>query len=460
MGVAKRRKFCLINRYGEQMKTSDFVLSFLLIAIILTFIKTSQFISRRFDLPDVLGELLVGIILGPTALGILYLTETPTSSLSLVLDISQENLIGTAQIITFISEFAVLLLLFKVGLEVDFDDLKCVRTPAAITATIGILLPLIGGVVFVFGIFGLGLLGFFPAEADIWQTAIFVGVILTATSIGISSRLFCDFNRLRTRVAQTVVCSAIFDDIIAVALFSVIVAYFGSAGSFNPLGLPIILLNIIMFFVISYLLYRHILPFFFSKINGNGDKSLPIFVSIGFMLYMATLAQVLGLAPIIGAFMAGVIIGNEKGFLDVDRDFEPISSWVIPFFFLAIGLGVNLGNIWSITILILSVILVSIAILTKHLAGVIGTKFSGYTKGEGRTVGLGMAARGEVTLFFAYTGFSLGYFTQAFYGVLILSVILVPFIVIPLLKRSIVKWVPKPAEAEEHEETSCAIKEV
>ena len=90
----------------------------------------------------------------------------------------------------------------------------------------------------------------------------------------------------------------------------------------------------------------------------------------------------------------------------------------------------------------------------------IGTKFSGYTKGEGRTVGLGMAARGEVTLFFAYTGFSLGYFTQAFYGVLILSVILVPFIVIPLLKRSIVKWVPKPAEAEEHEETSCAIKEV
>lgn len=442
------------------MKTADFMLSFLLIAIILTFIKASQLISRKFDLPDVLGELLVGIILGPTALGILYLAETPTSSLGLVLGIDQENLIGTAQIITFISEFAVLLLLFKVGLEVDFEDLKRVRTPAVITATTGILLPFIGGVVFVVGIFGLGLLGFFPAEADILQTAIFVGVILTATSIGISTRLFCDCDRLRTRVSQTVVCSAIFDDIIAVALFSVVVAYFGSAGSFNPLGLPIILLNIIMFFAISYLLYRHILPFFLSRINGNGDRSLPIFVSIGFMLYMATLAQVLGLAPIIGAFMAGVIIGNEKGFLDVDRDFEPISSWVIPFFFLTIGLGVNLGNIWSFTILILAAVLVSIAILTKHLAGIIGTKFFGYAKGESRIVGLSMAARGEVTLFFAYTGFSLGYFTQAFYGVLILSVILIPFIVIPLLKHAIVKWIPKPEEMEEHEIISCDIRDV
>ncbi|TFG28079.1 cation:proton antiporter [Candidatus Thorarchaeota archaeon] len=440
------------------MKTSDFLLSFFLIAIILTFIKASQFVSRRFDLPDVLGELLVGIILGPTALGVLYLAETPTSSLGLVLGISQENLVGTARIITFISEFAVLLLLFKVGLEVDFEDLKRVRTPAVITATTGILLPLIGGVVFVLGIFGIGFIELFPAETDIWQTAVFVGIILTATSIGISTRIFCDCDRLRSRVAQTVVCSAIFDDIIAVALFSIIVAYFGSAGSFNPLGLPIILLNIIMFFAISYLLYRYILPFFFSKINGNGDKSLPIFVSIGFMLYMATLAQALGLAPIIGAFMAGVIIGNEEGFLDVNRDFEPISSWVIPFFFLTIGLGVNLVNIWNFFIIILALILVSIAILTKHLAGIIGTKVSGYSKGESRIVGLSMAARGEVTLFFAYTGFSLGYFTQAFYGVLILSVILIPFIVIPLLKSTIMKWIPEQRENETLEEISCNMK--
>ena len=440
------------------MKTTDFMMSFLLIAIILTFIKASQMISRRLDLPDVLGELVVGIVLGPTVLGVLFLTDIPTSTLGAFLGIDQEHLSVTAKIITFISEFAVLLLLFKVGLEVDFDDLRRVRTPAIITASTGILLPLIGGVIFVFGITAIMPLGLFPQDIDIWLIALFVGVILTATSIGISSRLFCDLDRLRTRVAQTVVCAAIFDDIIAVALFSIVVAYFGSAGSFNPLGLPVIIFNIILFFVISYILYKYVLPAFFSKIRGNGDSSLPIFVSIGFMLYMSTLAQVLGLAPIIGAFMAGIIIGNEKGFLDIHKDFEPVSSWVIPFFFLTIGLGVNLGQIWSIATLVISLVLVGIALLTKHLAGVIGTRFSGYSKGEARTVGLSMAARGEVTLFFAYTGFSLGYFTQAFYGVVILSVILIPFIVIPLLKHAIAKWVPKSEDPEILEGISCEIK--
>ncbi|TXT54648.1 MAG: putative Kef-type K+ transport system, membrane component [Candidatus Thorarchaeota archaeon] len=425
------------------MAASDFILPFLFLALILTVIKTSQVVFKKFDLPEVLGELLVGIILGPTVLGILYLNAIPSSSLSIFLGIEQGQLDITALIINFISNLAVLLLLFKVGMELDFHDMIKVRTPAFLNAGAGIILMIAGGVVFFFTLVGMTTLDLQPNGVDIWHSALFLGVAFTATSIGISTRLFCDYKKLQTKVAQTVVASAIFDDILAVALFSFVIAYFTSAQSMNPFGLPIILINIIVFFAVSYLLYKYVLPYFFLKTKKYDDKSLPIFVSLSLMLYMAFFAQMLGLAPIIGAFVAGVIIGNEDEYLDIHDDFEAISSWIIPFFFISIGLTINLLPFLNIFSILIALFLVVVAIVPKYVGGIFGSYFGDYDKGEAKTIGLSMAVRGEVTLFFAYTGYSLGYFTETLYGIVILSVILVTFILIPLLKHACTKWLPE-----------------
>ncbi|MFW9909496.1 MAG: cation:proton antiporter [Candidatus Thorarchaeota archaeon] len=425
------------------MASSDFILPFLLLALILTIIKVSQVIFKKLDLPEVLGELLVGIILGPTMLGILYLNAVPTSSLSLFFEIDQNQLDIASLIINFISNLAVLLLLFKVGMELDFHDMIKVRTPAFVTAGAGILLTIAGGIVFLVALVGITTLDLQPHGVDIWYSAIFLGVAFTATSIGISTRLFCDYKKLQTKVAQTVVASAIFDDIIAVALFSFVIAYFTSAESLNPFGLPIILVNITLFFVVSYILYRYILPYFFQKTKKYDDKTLPVFVSLSLMLYLAFFAQMLGLAPIIGAFVAGVIIGNEDEYLDIHDDFEPISSWIIPFFFISIGLTINLVPSLNVISILIALLLVAVAIVPKYAGGIFGSYFGDYDKGEARTIGLSMAVRGEVTLFFAYTGFHLGYFTETLYGIVILSVILVSFILIPLLKHACMNWLPE-----------------
>ncbi len=422
------------------MATSDFEFAFLLIGVFLTLIKGSQVVSRKFGLPDVLGELVTGIIMGPTFLGILYLKNVPTSSISDFLHMDQLQIELTATVINFISEFAVLLLLFKVGMEVDFDDLKRVKVPAFLTAGLGIILPLVGGFFLVYGVISMVSLNLVPDGVDNVNVAIFLGATLTATSIGISTRLFLDLDKMRTKVAQTVVGSAIIDDIIAVALFSVIVAYLGDTQ--GSTGILSIFVNITIFFFVCFILFKYGIPYFMTKTKKYHDSSVPVFVSIAFMLYMAVFAQALGLAPIIGAFVAGVIIGNEDDYLDIHRDFEPITSWIIPFFFLDIGLSVNLGDVLDPIAFIVALVIVTVAVLSKFLAGFVGTYFQGYTVGEARTTGLSMAARGEVTLIFAFTGYSYGYFSELLYGIIILAVVLIIFILIPIMKFAVKNWLP------------------
>jgi Kef-type K+ transport system membrane component KefB len=383
----------------------------------------------------VLGELVVGIILGPTVLGVLFLSNEPSSSLSLFLHIDQNHLDLTGSIITFISDLAILLLLFKVGIEVDFNDLKKIKLPATLTAGAAVFLPFLGGVGLILGLSIIPFLSPIFTDVGIWEVAIFLGIVLTATSIGISTRLLCDFGKIRTKVAQTVVGAAIIDDVLAISIFSIITAFFATSVDASSTILPLIIVNICLFFIISYVLYKYVLPFFFERTKGHSDKSLPVFVSIAFMLYMAILAQMLSLSPIIGAFVAGVIIGNEDEYLDIHTEFEPVSSWIIPFFFLTIGLGINLLVLVNMATIIVALLILSVAIITKFLGGVSVTSLLGYSTEESRAVGLSMSVRGEVALLFAFSGFSLGFFSEALYGAIILSIVLAIFILIPLMRK-------------------------
>ena len=424
---------------------SDFQVVFLLIGLFLIFIKSVHVLMKRLDLPDVLGEVSLGFILGPSLIGIYHLKDHPESLLSSLtfLGLNQNILDDSGLILSFIAEFAVLILLFEVGTEIDFDVLKKVKKPAGFAAMGGIFLPLILGLSFLAIVAGLNRSLVIPEGVEFWDTGLFMAVALTATSIGISTRIFLDLNKITTKVAQTVVGAAIFDDIISVTALALVIAYVGGLLSGGSVGL--IILRIALFFVISFLLFKFGIPWAVDKTKVVKDRSFVIFFSISFMMLMSVLAQALQLEPIIGAFVAGVIIGNEDDFLDIHADITPIANWIVPFFFINIGLQIDLGPILSadtvVATVTLGLSLATIAILAKYFGGSLGAKFAGYGKNESKAIGLSMAAKGEVTLIFATTAYSLGYFTDTLFAAVI-SLVMIDSLVIPtLLKIGIEKWI-------------------
>ncbi len=419
------------------MAPSEFELSFIIIALFIFLVKIIHIIGRRFEFPDVLGELILGFILGPTVLGIFYLRDQPTTSLNALFGFTVEQLETTGVIIRFISEFAVLLLLFKVGTEVNLSELKALGKKAISIATGGIVVPLIVGVVFSLLLANVVGIPITPNGISNMEIAILVGMILSATSIGIALRIFMDLDIIRTKISQTVVGAAVLDDIIVVTAIGLMFTYITSNTSLNFTGVIRILIEISIFFVISIILFKFVIPWFKRFTGKFDDKSIPLFVSIGFMLAMAVLAQVLQLTPIIGAFVAGVIIGNEDDYLDIHQDFEPITTWIIPFFFLSIGLQVNARELATPILIIIAVVLTIVSMAAKMLGGAAGAKMFGFTWDQSKIIGLAMASRGEVTLIFATQAFVLGYFSFELYGIIILSVVVTIILSVPILKNRI-----------------------
>ncbi|MDH5402236.1 MAG: cation:proton antiporter [Candidatus Heimdallarchaeota archaeon] len=434
--------------------TTDFELAFLLIATFLVLIKGSHVVMNKLKLPHVLGEVLLGFILGPTIIGVFYLKNGESSSIFTILPSVTNHQVGYAfYVISFLTEFAVLLLLFKVGTEIDFDVLKSVKIPSLYSAIGGILVPLLAGLMFFFTTL------YFIPELIIKEGSkpieviLFLAVSLTATSIGISTRIFLDVGKIKTKVAQTVVGAAIFDDIVSVTALGLSVAYVSGAIVFTLTGITVIFLEIGLFFLICFILFKYIIPRLIDRTKVIQDRSFTIFFSIGFMLFMAVLAQNLQLAPIIGAFMAGVIIGNEDDFLDVHKDYEPLADWIIPFFFISIGLKINVIEIITPTIALMGVTLAILVILAKFTGGSIGSRLSGKEWSNSRVVGLSMAAKGEVTLIFASTGYALGIFTPALYFSLILVVVLDSLLIPTLLKFAINRWMVEEIDIENTNQT-------
>lgn len=433
------------------MATNEFELTFIIISLFIILVKLTHIIVRKIDMPDVLGELLLGFILGPTILGIFYLNrEGSSSSLSLVLDLTKEQLILTSNIVRFISEFAVLLLLFKVGTEVNISDLRKIKNKALSVSIGGIVFPFIFGLTFTLIISNL--LGINIHDGDLASSdiAILVGLILTATSIGISLRIFLDMGIIRTKISQTVIGAAVFDDILSVTFLSLMFTYMANNDNLNIASIGYILLKIILYFVLSFILFKYFIPKFKIYTHQFKDRSIPVFVSIAFMLSMAVLAQIMNLTPIIGAFVAGVIIGNEDDYLDLESDFEPITTWIIPFFFLSIGLQIDAKTLLSPMILVLAILLTIVTMMAKIIGGAGGSKLSGFNWKESKVIGLAMASRGEVTLIFSTQAYLLGYFSYELYGIMILSVILTILVSVPLLKLQISKNLNLPISNSEN----------
>jgi Kef-type K+ transport system membrane component KefB len=356
-------------------------------------------LSERIGQPAVLGELLAGVVLGPSLLGLVPLSSG----------------------ILLIAEIGVILLLFEIGLETDLGELLAVGGPAMAVALVGMALPFIGGYV-------LTRVAGFTA-----LTAIFVGAALTATSIGITSRVLSELNALASRDGQIILGAAVADDILGLVVLAVVsqIAATGSvslwqAAQAAALSFAFLLVALVVGMPLGRILVRFV---------GRGSvRGILVAVSVAFALLAALGAQTAGSAAIVGAFAAGLVLARTDRGDDIDKAVRPVVDVFAPIFFVSIGAQVDVGYLNPAVpanrqALLLALALTVIGILGKFAAG-----FAAWGGVRRSFIGAGMIPRGEVGLIFAQIGKQNGALPEPVFIAVVIAVFATTFVTPPLLK--------------------------
>jgi Kef-type K+ transport system membrane component KefB len=358
-------------------------------------------LAVRIGQSSVLGELLAGVLVGPSLLGLVHQTET----------------------LTLLGEIGVMLLLFEIGLESDLQSFLRVGPSAAVVALIGVAVP-----------FSLGY-GVATALHLTPLQAIFVGATLTATSVAISARVLSDLGRLQSREGSIILGAAVLDDILGLVILSVMVglAESGTVSWFaiiQTAGLAILFLSAAMVFGNRY-------ASLFSKlVNRLNTRGGLVITALTFALLLGYVAEEVRVAPLVGAFAAGLILARTEHQALIEAQLKPITDVFVPIFFVLVGVAVNLSylnpfNAQNQSVLLLAGGLTAVAIVGKLVSGwgVLDRTVNRWV------VGVGMVPRGEVGLIFAGVGLASNIITDALYGAILIVVALTTFLSPLLLKR-------------------------
>ena len=369
------------------------------IALILLSTKLLGLLTRRFNLPQVVGALLAGVILGPSVLNILKETD----------------------FLSMLAELGVIVLMFTAGLESDIKELKSVGKSAFVVATMGVIIPLIGGTVVAY-IFNDGSL-----------QNVFVGAVLTATSVSITVETLRELGKMSERSANVILGAAIIDDILGILVLTVITSM---ADSSVKVGL--VLLKIVGFLIFAAIVGYLIYLIFGKWISmHNVDKRRFVIGAFVICLLMSFSAeQFFGVADITGAFVAGLVLSQNKETSYISRRFDIISYMLLsPIFFASIGIEMKIPSINS-EIILMTIVLVLVAMLSKVIGCGLGAKICGYNKNEVIQIGTGMMARGEVALIIANKGLKMGVMNMYFLPAIIIMVVICAITTPIILKKA------------------------
>ena len=376
------------------------------IALILLCTKLLGLFTRKMHMPQVVGALLAGIVLGPAALNILHETN----------------------FIKQVAELGVIILMFNAGLETNITELRKAGKASFVIALIGVLVPLVGGFIIAF-FFNRGDL--VQGNTSAFLQNMFIGVILTATSVSITVETLKELGKLDTRAGSAILGAALIDDVMGIIALTIITSF-----ADPTVNLWTVLLKIALFFVFvavaGYIFYK----LFTLAINRNSnDLRRYVIVSFVFCLLMSFCAEYFfDVADITGAYFAGLIICNTKKSKYIASRFETLSYILLsPIFFASIGLSVTLPSM-SADIIWFSVLLLLIAIISKIIGCGFGARMCRYSKEESLQIGVGMISRGEVALIVANKGMALGLMSSVFFGPVIIVVIATTIITPILLK--------------------------
>jgi Kef-type K+ transport system membrane component KefB len=379
--------------------------------IIITGAKAGAWLANRLGQPAVLGELLVGVLLGPSVLDMLHWSALANSA--------EPHLL--AETVEQLAELGVVCLMFLAGLEIDLREMRRSGRVATLSGVSGVVVPL-----------ALGLLVAMPFGYQ-GNTAIFIGLTLTATSVSISAQTLLELGKLRTREGLALLGAAVIDDVLVILLLSAFTAMAGGQASAGDI--LTIVLKMVAYLSITVLIGLFVLPRLAEWVDRQPiSEGLAALVLVVALLFAWSAEVVGGLAAITGAFIAGAGFGRSHLRDEIQRHMHTLTyAFLVPVFFVSIGLKTNARllagpDIWFALALVLA------AILSKVIGCGLGARLGGTSNLEALRVGLGMVSRGEVGLIVASVGVTEGLIQTQVFSVITL-IVLATTLVTPLLLR-------------------------
>ncbi len=367
-------------------------------------------LSQRLGMPAVLGELLAGLILGPSLLGWVH----------------------TGEVLNAVAGIGVLLLMFIAGLETDVSALQQVGKPSSYAAIAGVILPFIGGVA-VGMAFGLDT-----------ATSLFMGTALTATSVSVSVQTLRELGRLQSKEGLIILGAAIIDDVLGILVLSVVLAMAGQGG--NPL---LAVAKLVLFFPIALIVGQVVVAPLVRWIHKHHAREAGFALILALVLIYAWAAEALGgLAAITGAYIAGVLVARlpEAREWVVGGASTMGYGLFVPVFFVTVGLATDVRNVMLAPGLTAVIVLVAVA--SKAIGSALGARRGGCSWRESRAVGAGMIARGEVALVMATLGLSTGLLNETTFTVVVLMTVVTTLLTPLLLKLATPKVAVQPYAGE------------
>ena len=381
------------------------------LAIIVVCAKAFGLIARKLKAPMVVGEIIAGLVIGPCLL----------------------NIVQPTDFISVMAEIGVVLIMFSAGLETNLQELKKSGVAALIIACIGVLVPLVGG-----SLLFMCMYGFAPFGSEQFFKGVFIGCIMTATSVGITVEVLKEMGYLSSRVGQTILSAAIIDDIIGIIMLTFVLG-FKDPDSNTLLVTGKIVLFLVLSVILGYVFYK-----LFKRYDEKHShtRRIPI-IAIGLCLVMAFVAEkYFGIADITGAYIAGIILCNTRDAEYIDRKVS-INGYMFfaPMFFVGIGLKTDFSGV-DTSMILFSVGFVIVALLTKIIGCGLVSKCFGYRWADCLKIGIGMMTRGEVALIITNKGLGLGIIDSSYFTAVILLII-VSSIVTPVLLKLLFNKFPE-----------------
>lgn len=374
------------------------------LALILLSTKLLSLVTKRFKLPQVVGALLAGLILGPAVFNIIHETD----------------------FIKQLAEVGVIVLLFNAGLESNLSEFKKSGKTSFIVAVMGVMIPLIGGTILAYCI-NHGKV----ENVSVFVQNIFIGSVLTATSVSITVETLRELGKVSTSVGNIIVGAAIIDDVLGMLVLTVITSLAGSSVSVIN-----VIVKIVGFFIFS-IIVGIITYKLFNKWVDKYDIDKRRFVIVSFVICLLlsfSAEEFFGVADITGAYIAGLVLSSNRETIYITKRFETLSYILLsPVFFASVGLNVKLPDLNG-KIVIITIALIIVAVFTKIIGCGLGAKLCGYNNMESIQIGSGMVTRGEVTLIIASKGLALGLMSSYFLTPVILMVVFTSIFTPILLK--------------------------
>jgi Kef-type K+ transport system membrane component KefB len=409
----------------------------IMLVVLLILARIGSRIFAKFGTPGLIGEIIIGVVIANLTIG----DWSFLSMLDIQMDPANENY----EVLELFAELGVIFLLFSVGLETRVSDLMSVGKAAMLVATLGVIVPFV--------------LGFAVIEVtgDGLNAALFMAAAMVATSVGITARVIKDMKLIDTKEARIIIGAAVIDDILGMIVLAVVIGMSSGTGGGIDIGNVILVSAMAVAFVLlTIAAAKFVVPKIYDYFKARSENRLKktgeahstvnkLILALVTCLFFAWIADSIGLAAIIGAFLGGMLLADHAWEWELESKVESIMTLFLSFFFLNVGMQINLSECASWTVIGLAIVVILLAVVSKYIGCGLGARLGDKTldKASINIIGVGMIPRGEVGIIVAAYGLQHGVLSDDLYAVVIVMAVATTIIAPPLLSKAFRKKYPE-----------------